>query len=92
MAILELIATYAYMWDDQDAAGWCDLFTDDAIWESYYAGEATPASRLHTRAERRRAAAESFAGRLAGVQTRHHQDNTILTEIGPDASTVRRCS
>jgi hypothetical protein len=83
-AILELIANYAYTWDGKDAEGHCLLFIDDAIWELYREGESTPESRTRTRAERRQRAVESFAGRLAGVQTRHHQSSTIFTEIESD--------
>jgi SnoaL-like domain len=85
-AILELIANYAYMWDGKDADGFSDLFAEDAIWESYYAAQPTPAGHLQTRAELRSFAVESFAGRLVGVQTRHHQNSTILTQVHPDSA------
>jgi hypothetical protein len=83
-AILELIANYAYMWDGKDVDGFGALFTEDAVMERYYNGESTPVRRGETRARIRSVAVESFAGRLEGVQTRHHQNSTVLIEVHTD--------
>ena len=82
IAILELIATYGYMWDGKDADGWSNLFTEDGIWELYNHGEL--AVRGQTPSELRRMSAENFAGRIAGVQTRHHHNSTVFVELGAD--------
>ena len=87
--ILELIADYAYRWDSKDADGVSCLYTEDAIHESYVDGETAPRFRAQSRLELRSVAVESFAGRLVGVQTRHHQSNTIFTEVRADSARTK---
>jgi hypothetical protein len=77
------------MWDGKDADGFSDLFTEDAVLDHYYQGDTAPAIHRQTRAELRSAAVESFAGRLEGVQTRHHQNSTVLVEVQSDRASGR---
>ncbi|MCX6022671.1 MAG: nuclear transport factor 2 family protein [Chloroflexi bacterium] len=85
-AILELIANFAYTWDSKDAEGFADLFTEDAVRETYAAGASTPSRKIVSRNDLRDFAKESFAGRLAQVQTRYHQHSTVFTEIDPSTA------
>jgi hypothetical protein len=85
IAILDLIAAYAYMWDGKDSQRWSDLFMDDATWEIYNGDESAPRARVVSRVALRNLAAEHFAGRLVSVQTRHHCNNTVLERIGADS-------
>ena len=42
LAIQEVIAQYSYTYDAQDAEGFADMFTEDAVWELVAAGAAHP--------------------------------------------------
>ena len=88
LAILELIAHYAYTWDSRDAAGWAALFLEDAIWESYRGG-ATPAVTLRSHAARREFSQASFDGALVGVRTRHYQTGTVFDTLTADTARTR---
>jgi SnoaL-like protein len=50
MDILEVIARYAYTYDERDADGFAQLFTEGAIFEVIPAGGCQPELRLETRA------------------------------------------
>ena len=88
LALVDLIAEYAYMWDGRDADGWSNLFIEDAIWEMHDSGSARTEVTLRTRSEIRAAAVSAFADRV-GVRACHHQDNTLITEMGHDSAHAR---
>jgi 3-phenylpropionate/cinnamic acid dioxygenase small subunit len=70
---------YSHTWDNKDSEGWAALFTDTAILQTYSAGELV--SELSSTAERL-STAESRLSIFAenGIQTRHFQTNTVLTQ------------
>ncbi|MBI4497266.1 MAG: nuclear transport factor 2 family protein [Chloroflexi bacterium] len=84
LAILDVIGKYAYTWDRKDVDGWLQLFMDDGVWEAYQPGTTEPVVRIVSQPELRTYAEQSFTVRLAAVQTRHHQTDTVFVEIGPD--------
>jgi ketosteroid isomerase-like protein len=83
-AILDLIAQYGYTWDANDVEGFCALFHDDAVINLYVPGQATPV-HTHQANSDRRAYIQSRWEALAaqGIQPRHYQLNTVLTEVSP---------
>ena len=79
VAIEEMIAQYAYRWDAKDAAGFADLFTEDAVIERWALGELK--DRLEGRDALLAYAHASHAGRLADRQTRHHMSGIVFIEL-----------
>src|SRR5438045_2754679 len=77
------------MWDGRDADGWSNLFTEDASWEMHDSGSAGTEVTVRSRSEIRAAAGSAFADRV-GVRACHHQDNTLITDMGED-SVHSRC-
>ncbi len=87
LALLDLIAEYAFTWDDRDADGWSNLFIENAVWEMHDFGSACSEVILQTRSELR-AAADRVAERSA-TQARHHQGSTLFTDLGQDSAHAR---
>ncbi len=83
-AIEDVIIQYAYRWDSKDAAGFADLFTEDAVMEARALGELR--SRIESRSEILAYAMESHTGRLADRQTRHHMSGTVFIELSADSA------
>jgi hypothetical protein len=88
LALLDLIAEYAYRWDSRDADGWSDLFIEDAIWEMHDFGSVRTEEVFHTRSALRAVAASAGSERAA-TQPRHHQGSTLITDIGQDTAHAR---
>jgi 3-phenylpropionate/cinnamic acid dioxygenase small subunit len=81
-AILRLIYQYSYTFDGRDLDGFMSLFTEDALWEAYNKGAATPTVSLHGSEELRRVIAMQMNDQISkGIQSRHFQTNTILTRL-----------
>ncbi len=84
-AILRLIYQYSYTFDGRDLDGFMSLFTEDALWEAYDAGAATPTVSLHGSEELRSVIAMQMNDQInKGIQSRHFQTNTILTRLTRD--------
>ena len=81
-AILDLIAQYGYTYDANDVEGFCALFQEDAVMDAYVPGQSTPVTTRKSNSERRTHML-GRRGALAqqGVQPRHYQLNTVLTEV-----------
>lgn len=80
-AIRELMAQFAYFWDDKDAEGWVGLFTQDGSWELWFAGAQEPARSVKTHEVMLPWAKERFEGSLATHRTRYLRGNTIFLEL-----------
>ena len=77
--ILDLISRYSHTWDSKDSIAWAALFTDNAISQSYSSGELL--REASSTAERLSGAKSRHAMFIEnGVQTRHFQTNTVLTQ------------
>ena len=76
--ILDLISRYSHTWDSKDSIAWAALFTDSAIWQIYLAGEPQRASNKAERLSGAKSRHAMFTEN--GVQTRHFQTNTLLTQ------------
>jgi hypothetical protein len=87
-AINEVIANYSYTWDSADPDGWANIFTDDAVWESYHKGAVDPETRVVSRAALRKFAADRF-GRRNGEQSRHYQTGTVFLELTAETARTR---
>ncbi len=87
LAIQQVIAQYSYTFDSRDAAGWVDLFTEDAVWESYRGFEKTPTNRLEGRAAMRTWADGMMVRRAEGSLNYHHQSGILFDEL--TATTAR---
>jgi len=77
-AIGDLIHRYSYTWDGRDAAGWVDLFTDDAVIQASFVG--TLAWSYGSNAERR-GFIDGFYETMTKqglANTRHVQAATVL--------------
>ena len=88
LAILEGIALYSHTLDNGDDEGWVQLFTEDAVWESYSKGADKPSLRYEGQEAIRRFAA-SMRSRGGNNQARHNKVNTIFVELGPAVAQVR---
>ena len=85
LAILEVIAGYSYTYDGQDADGYAELFTEDAVFE-VYAGRERPLVRNEGREAIREWARALHEEMPEGYQSRHHQTGTVFEEIGADSA------
>ncbi len=84
-AIVRLIYEYSYTFDGRDLDGFMSLFTEDALWEAYNAGAATPTISLHGSGELRSVISMQMNDQISkGIQSRHFQTNTILTRLARD--------
>jgi ketosteroid isomerase-like protein len=89
MEILDLIARCSYTFDGKDAKGFSELFTEDATWELHDHGSVAAEVVMHARSQLLEAAETVFAGGDVGVQHRHHQGNTLITEAAADSARGR---
>ncbi len=85
-AIADVLTQYSYRWDGKDAAGFADLFTEDAIMEQHVNGELTAGSRVVGRNAIYEYALESHRGRLADRQTRHHFSGLVFIELSAESA------
>ncbi len=87
LAILELLAAYSHTLDNGDDEGWVQLFTPDAVWESFARGADKPSIHYEGHDGIREFAA-AMRSRSAG-QARHVKSNTIFVELTPDLARIR---
>jgi hypothetical protein len=88
-AILDMIGSYSNAWDTQDADAWIACFTEDGAMDTCVTGDPTPSGTALGHASLRKVAAGSFARRLANVQTRHYQTNSVFLSLGEDEARTR---
>jgi ketosteroid isomerase-like protein len=89
LAIQEVIAQYSYTYDAQDAEGFADMFTEDAVWELVAAGAAHPAIRLETRATIHAWAKQRLHARRGRFVSRHYQSGTVFEALTADSARTR---
>lgn len=79
--ILDLISASSYTYDSKDLESYLALFTKDCVLEIFPTGATEPTVRAANRNELRAVAAQRFAMlREKGIQSRHYQTNTLLTQ------------
>ncbi len=88
-AIHEVIAQYSYTWDDKNAEGFAQLFTEDAVWEAFGSGKAVPDIHLESQQAIREWATEQHRGRLAHIRTRHFQSGMLFEELTANTAQSR---
>ena len=86
LAITDVLTQYAYRWDGKDAAGFAELFTDDAVFERQVNGELVPGSRVIGKRAIFEYARESHQGRLADRQSRHHFSSIVFLELNSESA------
>jgi len=90
LEIYELISTYSFMWDEKNAVGLSNLFTEKFVW-GWYRADGTKVLEMPNRKAFNNFIEQMFNNQLKGIQTRHFQTNTIfieLTEITAKAKTI----
>ncbi|MCZ6546063.1 MAG: nuclear transport factor 2 family protein [Chloroflexi bacterium] len=87
-AIQDLIADYAFFWDNKDADGWAGLFTPDGVWELYLRSVRNPVRRLTNVGERITAARSAFFSPIRH-QTRLYHSGLRFDELTEDHASVR---
>jgi uncharacterized protein (TIGR02246 family) len=86
LAILELMATYAYTYDGKDADGFAALFTEDAV----FGNPARPlVSRELVSREAIRAFVQQQFAEQGGRRFRHYQTNTVFLELSAKRAATR---
>jgi len=84
MEILDIISQYSHTWDDRNANSWADLFVDSAEWKFHADG--APKRAIKTKQRLLKFAREQLrAFTEQGIQTRHHQTNSLFSR-NPDGS------
>jgi 3-phenylpropionate/cinnamic acid dioxygenase small subunit len=79
--ILDLISASSYTYDGKDLESYLALFTKDCVLEIFPTGAAKPTVRAANRSELRAVVVQRFAVlREKGIQSRHYQTNTLLTQ------------
>lgn len=88
LAIMEHLAAYSHTLDNGDDEGWVQLFTEDAVWESFAKGADKPNIRWegHDGIRKFAAAMRSNQGQ---TQVRHMKINTIFLELTADTARIR---
>ena len=87
LAVLECLAAYSHTLDNGDDEGWVQLFTPDAVWESFAAGSDKPSIHYEGHAGIREFAAVMRA--RSGTQVRHLKVNTIFVELTAEVARIR---
>ena len=87
-AIADVVEQYAARWDAKDAEGFAALFTEDVVFETEVSGERLPHARVEGRAAILAYARKSHAGRLAGIDTRHHMTELVILALEGDRATT----
>lgn len=79
IALLDLISRYSHQWDGRDAAGWVDLFTENAVIQASFRGKF--AWKYGSNEERRKFIDGFYANaeKVGILQSRHFQTNTLFT-------------
>ena len=79
--ILDLISASSYTYDGKDLERYIALFTKDCVLEIVPAGAAKPTVRAANKSELSAVVVQRFAMlREKGIQSRHYQTNTLLTQ------------
>jgi len=86
LAITDVLTQYAFRWDGKDAAGFAELFTDDAVFERQVNGELVPGSRVIGKKAIFEYALDSHRGRLADRQSRHHFSSVVFLELNAESA------
>jgi hypothetical protein len=87
LAILELLAAYSHTLDNGDDEGWVQLFTADAVWESFERGSEQPTLHYEGHAGIRQFAA-AMRARSTG-QARHVKVNTVFVALTESLARIR---
>jgi ketosteroid isomerase-like protein len=86
--IIELLAAYSHTLDNGDDEGWVQLFTEDAVWESFVKGTDQPNTRWEGQDGIRKFAAAMRANQ-GTTQVRHMKINTIFVELTAETARIR---
>lgn len=82
--IMVLIYNYSYMFDSKNLDGFLNLYSQDAIWEAFLGGSASPAQVLDTPDEMRQFFGNQMQQYAAeGIQSRHFLTNLAISRTGP---------
>jgi ketosteroid isomerase-like protein len=82
--ITDLIYSYSYTFDSKNLDAFLNLYTQDAVWEDYYAGASTPTDVLDTPEKMRQAFGNQIQQLSAeGIQSRHFLTNPAITGTSP---------
>jgi hypothetical protein len=77
--IVEMLGVYANAWDGKDPDAWAACFAEDGSMDIVREGDARPPAV--GRESLRKMAETSFGSRLATIQTRHYQTNTVFQSL-----------
>ena len=96
LEIMELVARYAYAWDEKNAHAYAACFTDDAEFEVYTRGREAPAFRQEGRDAIERWAEGMHSGELEGMRapdalerTRHAPGGVVFDALEGDSAQTR---
>jgi uncharacterized protein (TIGR02246 family) len=86
LAIEQAIYRYAHAYDDLDAAGFADVFTDDGVFETVLTGREEPLARVSGAAELRAFVEQGVPG--GGVAV-HHVSGAFFETLDDDEPRTR---
>ena len=96
LEIMEMVARYAYAWDEKNAHAYAACFTEDAEFEVYTRGREAPAFRQEGRDAIERWAKGMHSGELEGMRapdplerTRHAPGGVVFDAIEGDTAQTR---
>ena len=89
MDILEVIARYAYTYDERDADGFAQLFTEGGIFEVIPSGGSQPELRLESRAAIHAWASQRHQQVVKEIQDRHYQSGTLFDALTAEHAQTR---
>ncbi|MFC1950163.1 nuclear transport factor 2 family protein [Chloroflexota bacterium] len=89
LAIQQAVARYSYTFDSKDAEGWANIFTEDAIWEFFAAGETKPSERLESRDSIYKWAVQRHKEMPKETHGYHHQSGILFDELTADSARTR---
>ena len=89
LSILNVVASYAYLWDSYQGEAWADLFTDDAVISATSASDSDSAEVLsRSNSERRRSAERAKEARARLGQIHHQLSNPVFLSQTPDSAKI----
>ena len=89
MAIEQVIARYAYTFDQGEADLWAAVFCEDGVWELVDQLGAEPRRRLSGRDELAAFCTHQFTSRAPGASSYHHQSSVIFDELTTSSARTR---
>ena len=96
LEIMEMVARYAYAWDEKNAHAYAACFTDDAEFEVYTRGREAPAFRQEGRDAIERWATGMHSGELEGMRapaalerTRHAPGGVVFDALEGGSAQTR---